>query len=71
MVRRYVSTAVIAIRELSILGSVVGNTSDLAELVDIVKHAGSSCPTSSAARSRRSMRVSRIFAPGGPLDVLF
>jgi len=33
-----VSTAVIAIRELSILGSVVGNTSDLAELVDLVKH---------------------------------
>jgi D-arabinose 1-dehydrogenase-like Zn-dependent alcohol dehydrogenase len=33
-----VSTAVIAIRELSILGSVVGNTSDLAELVDMVKH---------------------------------
>lgn len=33
-----VSTAVIAIRELSILGSVVGNTSDLVELVDLVKH---------------------------------
>jgi D-arabinose 1-dehydrogenase-like Zn-dependent alcohol dehydrogenase len=32
-----VSTAVIAIRELSILGSVVGNTSDLVELVDLVR----------------------------------
>ena len=33
-----VSPALIAIREISILGSVVGNTSDLVELVDLVKH---------------------------------
>ena len=33
-----VSTAVIAIREIAILGSVVGNTTDLVELVDLVKH---------------------------------
>jgi len=32
-----VSPALIAIRELSILGSVVGNTADLAELVEMVK----------------------------------
>ena len=33
-----VSPALIAIRELSILGSVVGSTANLAELVDLVKH---------------------------------